>query len=140
VRARVKIARSHANARAVVHAAGARRAADVPRAIRPRLVARHRAVGIHPYVRKTLEPRVRAAPTAGARANPAASAASPLRWLVLGPVLLLLLGAAAAGALVWLRRRPRLDKPGARELELEAELQEMIAEERAKQGRHLRRP
>ena len=59
--------------------------------------------------------------------------AGPVRWLSLSAVLLALAGASAGGAaLVLRRRRSPGGAPDAAELELEAELQEMIAEERAK--------
>jgi hypothetical protein len=58
--------------------------------------------------------------------------------------IVLLLGAGGAGALALLRRRPAAPRPGmvvkASEAEVEAELQEMIAEQRLRESEEARRP
>jgi hypothetical protein len=126
----------------------------------PRATARPKTQ-TKPVPRRAATPRITARPPArqGARERrPTAPSLAPItaavprhvapepsrrtlvQWLVAGALLALLLGAASAGRrLVRHRPRPQLP-PDRRSRDIEAELQEIIAEERARRYAETTRP
>jgi hypothetical protein len=144
VRVHTHAGRLHAFARAVAvgapsllahagHAPKVQRPASSPAA--PLVVGGRRATGRQPVV----GPEFKAAGAYVGGTEP--KRASLVRWLSIGSALLFLaLASAAGGLLVRRRRRDRGGSPNVSAPEVEAELQEIIAEERAKHGGPIARP
>jgi hypothetical protein len=110
--------------RAVTPRAAARKPA--PQAARPQRPA---TPSLAPIARAVRQP-----------ARPDPSRTMPVQWLLAGALLALLLGAAGAGRRLVRRREGPRPEPDRRSVELEAELQEIIAEERARRHAERTRP